>query len=73
MNRSLRSDSKKSEARKYKKQTFDDYGLFLCAAGGNRTRMKSPPHDFESCASASSATAASLNSQARTLSFDYEF
>ncbi len=29
-----------------------------CAEGGNRTPMVLPPHDFESCASANSATSA---------------
>ena len=31
-----------------------------CAEGGNRTLMKLPSHDFESCASTSSATSAYL-------------
>ena len=41
-----------------KKRADEAARFFSSAAGGNRTRMESPPHDFESCASASSATAA---------------
>lgn len=60
MSRFLRFALKKPNSFLQIKSRIQESIRFFGAQGGNRTRMESPPHDFESCASASSATRAGI-------------